>query len=166
MSTGVPFICKIYLDFVGNLVPITNEGRINFANSTSDTLTWNQIDFTKSNISFRETSSKKKEGALFTQSLSISFKNDFSMKADKLELLEKTKFIAMELSNGKKIVFGRNDFFQNKLPIKTFSTVLGRTTVTFKAESIFSFGYVEINTISDFIDFLIPLDSPVNLLPL
>jgi hypothetical protein len=166
LSTVLPFICRIYLDFVGNLVPITNEGRINFANSSSDNLTWNQIDFTKSNISFRETSSKKKEGSLFTQKLSISFKNDFSTKADKLSLLEKTRFIQMELSNGKKIVFGRNDFFQNKLPIKTFSTELGRTTVTFKAESVFSFGYIEINTISDFIDFLIPADIAVNLLPL
>ena len=166
MSTGVPFICKMYLDFVGNLVPIKNEDRINFANSTSDTLIWNQIEFTKSNISFRETSSKKKEGSLFKQSLSISFKNDFSIKADKLALLEKTRFIQMELSNGKKLVFGRNDFFQNKLPIKTFSTTVGRTTVTFKSESIFSFGYVEINTISDFIDFLIPVENPINLLPL
>jgi len=165
-SVGSPFICKIYLDFTGNLLPILNNGSLGFGDSTASNNTWNKIQFTKSRVSFNETSKTTDAGTEYSQSLSIRFKNNFELKSAEIALIEKTRFIQLEMSDGKKLVLGRNDFFQNRLPEKNISSDTESTTITFKTKSIFSFGYAEVNEFSDFLEFLLPNIVPINLQPL
>src|SRR5690606_41671855 len=51
------------------------------------------------------------------RSLMLSFPEKFdSSRADRIAQLHKIKFITLNLSNGKALIIGRNDFYQNTKP--------------------------------------------------
>lgn len=163
---GAPFISKIYLDFNGSLTPFFGEEKQNFYNSKGNQFTWKPLHFGLKSVSFSERERKAKRGSSYEQSLKISFANSDELRTDRIEKIKTTLFVRIELSNGNSIVMGRNDYQQNKpLEITTTSTEI-KTTITFKTTSIFSIGLLQVNEVSNFIDFLIPTMLPTNLIQL
>ena len=159
-----PIICKIGLDFSRNLSAVNSKELQNFFNSEGNQYTWQNTHFGRRSVSFRETEKITAAGSEFTQELKIKIPSVDKNRADRITFIKQAKFIRIELSNGLMLVLGRNDFFQNKLPLITTKSDLRSTTITFKTKSIFSIGFLEVNDVSDVIDFLIPLDIPINLI--
>lgn len=163
-TAGAPFICKVYLDFNGELTPTKSEESQNFYNSSANQYTWKPLYFSMKRVSFVETPKTTSAGTQYVQKLSISFPNADALRTDRIEKIKTTKFVRLELSNGISYVLGRNDFFQNK-PLEILaSSNANKTTISFKIISMFSIGVVKINNVSDIIDFLIPAENPNNLI--
>ncbi|MGJ8760367.1 MAG: hypothetical protein ACSHXA_07455 [Polaribacter sp.] len=162
-SVGAPFICKVYLDFNGSLTPTNSEDAQNFYNSSGNQYTWKPLYFSIKKVSFTETPKETSAGTQYTQKLSLSFPNSDDVRTDRIEKIKTTKFVRLELSNGVSYVLGRNDFFQNKpLEISATSTAY-KTTISFKITTMFSIGVLQINDVSNALDFLIPFIYPNNL---
>ena len=163
---GAPFICKIYLDFNGLLSPVNSSNKQNFFDSSGNQFTWKETHFGKKTVRFSEREKKTKAGTEYTQQLRITFPNSDNLRAERIEKIKKAKFVRFLLSNGLFLVMGRNDFFQNrKLQISQTSDEK-KTTITFKIKTMFSIGHLQINDVSNFIDFLIPTKVPKNLIKL
>lgn len=161
-----PFISKIYLDFIGNLNAVKGLESQNFYNSSGNEFTWKPTHFSKQSVSFRESEKITKAGSEFTQTLIISFPNADALRNDRIEKIKACQFVQIELSNKKLLVLGRNDYYQNRpLEIKA-SNSENKTTITFTNKSMFSCGYLEINKVNDFIEFLIPNEIPNSLIPI
>lgn len=168
--TTAPHICKISFDFSGELTPVSKALAQNFYNSYYNIYSWKEAHFGKRKASFKETEKITDSGSEYTQVLKIIFPSVDKFRSDRLALFKEAKYVRLELSNGLMLVMGRNDFFQNKrTEFKTASTQKS-TTLTVTTKSIFSIGFLEENnlgsssSVSEFIDFLIPLDTPINLI--
>jgi hypothetical protein len=59
---------------------------------------------------------------------------------------------------------GRNDYHQNKKPVIKVSSTALKTTITFTTESMFSIGYLHIQEVSEFVEFLYPSEVPNQLI--
>ncbi|WP_372744301.1 hypothetical protein [Lutibacter sp.] len=158
-----PDVCAVELDFEGKLTPEYAKIAQNFFNSRENGNVWKPTYFGKKTISFSETSKKSTAGTSYNQTITITFPSNDLLRSDRLELFKMVKFIKLVLTNGAKLVIGRNDFFQNSPPkVKTESN-LKITTVTFSTESIFHSGFVRNadDDIADLIDDLLPHDIPI-----
>lgn len=158
--SGTPFICKIYLDFNGSLTPVKEAVNQNFFDSFGNQYTWKETHFGKKSVRFSETEKPTKAGAVFTQSLQITFPNSDALRSDRIEKVKTTKFVRIELSNGNSIVMGRNDYYQNKKLAITQKSDGLKTTITFKCIAMFSAGILQIQDVSQIIDLLIPTQVP------
>ena len=162
--SGTPFICKIYLDYIGNLMPVNTAEKQNFTDSSGNQFTWKPVYFAKKRVRFSETEKSTKAGSVYTQKLQITFPNYDDLRSDRITKIKEAKFVRIELSNGNSFAMGRNDFFQNKkLEITQKSDAL-KTTITFKCLTMFSAGNLQITDISNIIEFLMPEENPANLI--
>lgn len=169
--TTAPFICRIAFDFASELTPLSKANAQNFFNSVGNNYTWLPTHFGKRKVSFRETEKITASGTEYKQELKIVFPSTDQYRSDRLALIKQAKYIRLELSNGLMLLMGRNDFFQNKRPEFKASSTEKKTTLTITTKSIFPIGFLEVNDLagydnSDIMDFLIPLDTPINLIQL
>ncbi|MEI6865811.1 hypothetical protein [Flavicella sp.] len=161
-----PFIYGIELDFSGHLVPVSSESG-GFFNSKANQLTWEEIYFGRKTVSFKETTKTDKRGnTVFSQFLTIKFpSNDFN-RANRLALFFQVRFLKILLTNKTSLVFGRNDFYQNKPPAVSISSSERMSSVSFESKSIFPTGFAEIQDISQVSDQLLPADLPLTFINL
>jgi hypothetical protein len=162
--TSKAFICKIYIDYIGALTPVSSSENQNFFDAKGNEFTWRDTHFGKQSVSFRETEKQTKAGSIYTQSLKISFPNTDDKRTDRIEKIKTAKFIQIALSNGQLLVMGRNDYHQNKKPVIKASSTALKTTITFTTESMFSVGYLHIQEVSEFVEFLYPSEVPNQLI--
>lgn len=162
--TSKAFISKIYIDYIGLLNAISGSDHQNFFDAVGNEFTWKDIHFGKQSVSFKESEKQAKSGSIYTQTLSISFPNTDGQRTDRIEKIKTANFVQIELSNGQKLVMGRNDFYQNKKPVIKASSSALKTTITFTTQSMFSIGYLHIQQVSEFIEFLIPSEVPNQLI--
>jgi hypothetical protein len=157
-----PFICKIELDFNGNLTALKGQQKNNFFNSEGNFYTWINAHFGKRTVSFKETSKETTAGDKFTQTLKIKFPSTDTNRSERIQLFKKAKFVNIHLSTGVNLVFGRNDYYQNRKPKITISSDHQFTSVTIKQTTMFPLGTLEKQDTSAFINSLIPLYVPTS----
>lgn len=157
-----PIICKIGFDFTGNLSAVNAKISQNFFNSSGNQYTWKNSHFAKKSISYKELEKKTKAGSEFIQKLIITIPTSDENRSDRISIFKTVKFIKLELSNGQILVMGRNDFFNNSLPEVTTNSDHRSTRITFQTKTMFPLGFLEITNVSSFVDYLLPIEIPIN----
>lgn len=151
-------ICDIQVSFSGRLKPSTKENWQHFYDSIGVSLTFLKTYFRKASVSFSEDSAASPSGNYYIQKLVISFPERFDrQRASRLEAFNKIKFVKIGLSNGKELIVGRNDFFQNAKPKISISSNQKLTQIKIEAHSIFPSGYIIPATSIDLLPAIIPV---------
>lgn len=135
-------VCDILVSFSGELTPSKIDGWQRFYNSIGVDIDFFKLYFRKASVSFNEKSSNGSSGVFYNQKLTLSFPeklNDF--RADRIAELHKIKFVALNMSNGKSLIIGRNDFKQNTSPKIEVQTNNKITQLSVECQSIFPTGY-------------------------
>ncbi|WP_026730191.1 hypothetical protein [Flavobacterium denitrificans] len=136
-------ICSIELAFNGNLLPSAIPDWQPFYNSTIY-----GTDFTKTyvglgSVSFSEESEVIAAGAIYKQKVSIVFPNADGNRSQRIALMQRVRFVKLNLSDGSDFIIGRNDFKQNARPRIKVSSNLKKAGVEFETVSIFPCGFVQ-----------------------
>jgi hypothetical protein len=140
-----PNICGVQLAFKGQITAANIPDWQQFFNSMMiDT------DFTKTHIglgsvSFGEESEESPAGTSYKQSVTIRFPSTDGNRSERISLIQKAIFIKLELTNGKDLVIGRNDYQQNARPKIKTKTNIKTAEVEFQTISIFPSGFVSSN---------------------
>lgn len=136
-------ICDILISFTGELTPSGIEGWQRFYNSIGVDIDFFKTYFRKASVSFSENSNRSSSGTFYTQKLTLSFPEKFDgLRADRIAQLDKIKFITLNMSNGKSLVLGRNDFNQNTKPKIEVQSNNKFTQLSVEFQSIFPTGYI------------------------
>lgn len=135
-------ICGVEIAFNGELLPSDIPDWQPFHNSTMP-----DLDFTKTyiglgTVSFSEESSLSNAGYIYKQKVQIRFPATDGLRAERIALLHKAKFIKVILNNGLDIVVGRNDYKQNSRPKIVMKSNVQLAEIEFETVSIFPSGYV------------------------
>ena len=112
---SVPNICKVFLDFTGKSLAYNPE-EANFQDTLLSNGLVQETYFHKGTIQFAENSTEVPAGTKYDQTLNISFNSSDPDRAKRIQELRKIRHVILVLTNGEKIVIGRNDYFQNKKP--------------------------------------------------
>lgn len=137
-----PNICGVELAFVGELSPTNIPDWQQFYNSFMD-----ELDFTKTyiglgSVAFAEESQQSPSGPLYKQSVIIRFPSTDGNRSERIELMQRVKFVKLKLTNGLDIVIGRNDIKQNARPKIEIKTNVKTAEAKFETVSMFSAGFV------------------------
>lgn len=133
--SSVPKICAVYFDLSGKSIAF-NPDAVNFHHTVITNGFIEESYFHKSTIQFSESASELAAGTKFEQKLSMSFNNSDPNRADRMMELFTVRHIILELTNGERLVLGRNDYFQNKKPIISVNSDHIKLTAEFYSESI------------------------------
>lgn len=159
---SLPHVCGIELDFDGQLIPSAGEELINFYNSYPSNNEFVKAYFGLKTVRFKESSVDTRSGVYFNQGLVIQFPSNDVNRSSRLDLFKKVKFIKIKLTNNTEMVFGRNDYFQNKKPEVKIESDLNISKVTFSTKSIFPLGFL----IVDMGAVGFPVDVPIDFINL
>lgn len=137
-----PNICGVELAFTGEIAAANIPEWQPFYNSAM-----HDVDFSKTyvglgSVSFGEESEENPAGTLYKQSISIRFPSNDKNRSERLELMHKVKYVKLKLSNGRDLVIGRNDFFQNARPKIKTETNIKTAEVRIQTISISPAGFV------------------------
>ncbi len=146
-----PYICKIALDHSAFEIPLSgSEVFQNFYDTKLQSSSLKEFYNSKGQARFSEQSSLTRSGVIYNQSLIISFPDGDLNKSRRLALLNKVKFIAIGLTNGRFILLGRNDAYQNTRPKIKSNSNEKKTIFTFSCVSMISSGYLNLTTVGAF----------------
>lgn len=136
-------ICDISVSFSGELIPSTIDGWQRFYNSIGVDIEFFKLYFRKASVSFSEQSNQGNSGVYYTQKVTLSFPERFDgSRADRIAQLHKIKFVTLNMSNGKSLVLGRNDFNQNTKPKIAIQSNNKFVQLSLEFQSIFPTGYI------------------------
>lgn len=143
------FACDIFVSFGGNLFPSQNQGVMSFLNSKSIDTPWVRVYSSKSSIEFSESSSDGAAGTSYAQQLQLRFPSGDELRPARMRVLEKARYFAIKLTDGRYLVMGRNDSRQNTRPGIKFASNLERTSLTISQRSIHPAGFLvnELNNV-------------------
>ena len=139
---GLPvYICGVEVSFGANAYPSAIEGWQPFYNTLFE-----EYDFEKTyaglgSISFSEQSEINNAGTQYKQKLEFRFPNHDESRSERIELIKKSKFFKINLTNGKNIIIGRNDSFQNAKPKCIFKSNQSLTEIEIQTISMFPSGH-------------------------
>jgi hypothetical protein len=105
------------------------------------------VDFAKTyvglgSVSFGEESEYSLAGTSYKQSVTIRFPSNDKNRSERIELMQKVKFIKLKLTNGRDLVIGRNDYQQNARPKIKTKTNIKTAEAEFQTVSMFPAGFV------------------------
>ncbi len=109
--------CGIEIAFVGESVPSTIDNWQPFYNETFVGSNFQKAYAGIASIEFTEESMTSAAGTSFKQKTVFRFPATDELRAERIALLHKIKFLKVMLDNGSAIVIGRNDVTQNALPV-------------------------------------------------
>lgn len=132
---NVPNICKVFFDFTGKSLAF-NPNTTNFQDTIISNGLIEETYFHKGSIQFAETSTETIADVKYEQTLNISFNSADANRAQRIQEMHKVKHIVIVLTSGEQILFGRNDYFQNKKPKANTANNHIKTSVEFYTESI------------------------------
>ena len=137
-----PNICGVEVAFTGELTASSIPDWQQFYNSSMFA-----TDFTKTyvglgSVSFGEESEYSLAGTSYKQSVTIRFPSNDANRAERIELMQKVKFLKLKLTNGRDIVIGRNDYKQNARPKIKTETNIKTAEVKFQTIAISPAGFV------------------------
>lgn len=133
--SSVPKICAVYFDLSGKSIAFDPDA-VNFHHTSIVNGFIEESYFHKSTIQFSESSSETAAGTKFEQKLSMSFNNSDPNRANRMMELLSVRHVILDLTNGERLVLGRNDYFQNKKPVISTSSDHIKLTAEFYSESI------------------------------
>lgn len=137
-----PNICGVELAFTGEITAANIPEWQPFYNSAMHDLDFSKTYVGLGSVSFGEESEDNPAGTLYKQSISIRFPSNDKNRSERLELMHKVKFVKLKLSNGRDLVIGRNDFFQNARPKIKTETNIKTAEVRIQTISIAPAGFV------------------------
>lgn len=135
-------ICGVELAFVGDLLASSIPEWQQFYNSQMIATDFTKTHIGLGSVSFEEESVQSNAGTSYKQVLVIRFPVCDGNRAQRLELLQRVKFIKLKLTTGRDIVIGRNDFKQNARPRIKTQTNSKTAEAKFETVSISPSGYV------------------------
>jgi len=131
-----PYPCKIFIDFSGQLVASNSQGVASFFNSKSVDPQWFEVYSGKAALSFGESSTETPAGTIYNQKVKLRFPSNDTLRAVRIDYFRKAKFIAIQLTDKRYLVIGRNDFFQNRKPVLVTESNEQLTEVNFDCRAI------------------------------
>ena len=136
-----PHICGLEVDLAAKEFAAGNFNLQPFYNSNLSNSDFNKVYTSTGSIRFRENSNESGVGVSYTQQVTMKFPSNDENRSQRIESLRSIKFISIKLSDDKKILIGRNDFFQNTKPKFSLSSNEKVTQVQFTTQSIFPVGF-------------------------
>lgn len=137
-----PNICAVEVAFTGELTAANIPDWQQFYNSSMAGLDFAKTYVGLGSVSFGEESEYSLAGTSYKQSVTIRFPSNDANRAERIELMQKVKFLKLKLTNGRDIVIGRNDYQQNALPKIKTETNIKTAEVKFQTISISPAGFV------------------------
>lgn len=135
-------ICSVEIAFNGISVPSALEGWQPFYNSTFKDADFTEAYATITTLDFAEESNESPAGTSYKQKVTFRFPSNDKNRAKRIALLQKTKFVKLNLSEGQSIVIGRNDYNQNTAPKIGIKTNHHLCEISIESTSIFPSGFV------------------------
>jgi hypothetical protein len=137
-----PNICGVELAFTGELTAANIPDWQQFNNSSMFAVDFAKTHIGLGSVSFGEESQDNPAGPSYKQSVTIRFPSTDGNRSQRIELMQRVKFIKLKLTSGRDLVIGRNDFKQNARPKIKIKTNIKTAEVEFQTVSIFSTGFV------------------------
>lgn len=109
-------LCGVEVAFTGTSVASIIDGWQPFYNQTFENANFQKAYATLTSIEFTEESIVQNGNTAFKQKVQFRFPANDANRANRIQLLHKIKFIKAKITDGRDIVIGRNDVFQNTLP--------------------------------------------------
>jgi len=138
-----PHICGIQVDLSAKEFASGNFDVQPFYNTNISEGNFKKVYYSIGSASFKETTSQNSSGILFKQKVTIKLPSLDKNRSQRIEEFRKIKFLAIKLSDGKKIILGRNDFFVNAKPRISISSTEKSSQIQFTTYSIFPVGFFE-----------------------
>lgn len=152
-------ICGIAIDLSALPVPSHSESGQPFYDSFLASSAAQSVYFGKRTVSFSETSKESAAGTSWEIKATITFPNSDEKRAQRIEEFLKAKFLVVQLSGGKALLLGRNDYLQNAKPTIKIKSSEQLTSVEFTTTSMVPTGFLP-----GYNPGLLPHSVPVNLL--
>jgi hypothetical protein len=134
-------ICGVEIAFTGKAIPSINPVWQRLYNSIFEDDDFQKVYAGLSSLQFNEESVNAPAGIYYNQKVTFRFPTTDNLRADRLVLFTKIKFLKLILTNGLEIVVGRNDFEQNAKPKVEIKTNEQLAEVEISTSSIFPSGY-------------------------
>lgn len=139
---GLPvYICGVEVSFDANAYPSSINNWQPFFNSLFDNYDFQKTYAGLGSLSYAEQSEEKNSGTQYKQKLEFRFPNHDENRSERITLIKKAKYFKINLTNGKNIIIGRNDFYQNAKPKCVFKSNQSSTEVEVQTISMFPSGY-------------------------
>lgn len=149
-------ICSIEIAFKGTSIPSAIAGWQPFYNSTFENADFQNVYGSLSSFDYGEESINSGAGTSYKQKGIFRFPATDKDRANRIELLLKTKYLKLNLTSGQSIVIGRNDYFQNTLPTTNFKADHHLCEISIETLSISPSGFVP--SVEFGLPTLIPID--------
>ena len=143
-----PNICGVELALMGEITAANIPEWQPFFNSTMFA-----VDFAKTyvglgSVSFGEESEYSLAGTSYKQSVTIRFPVNDENRSQRIELMQKVKFVKLILTDGREMLVGRNDYKQNARPKIKTKTNIKTAEAEFQTISMFSAGFIsDVNSV-------------------
>jgi hypothetical protein len=152
-------ICGIALDFSAAPIPSYAEFGQPFYDSYLQSSEAQSVYFGKRSVSFTENIKESPAGDFWEIKVNIQFPNNDKDRVLRIEEFRKAKYILVQLTGGKVLIVGRNDFFQNTKPKVKIKNTEQLTAVEFTAISLAATGFLP-----EYNAGLFPHSIPINFL--
>lgn len=133
--TKSPNVCKVAL-YTNGIPEASVAGDRSFYNISEMHADPSDFYTTPGTISISETSSESRAGTIYTQKITFALPTSDALRAQRIDQFHKVKFLEVTLTNGAKLIMGRNDIFQNAKPKVGTKSDEKLTQVEFSCRSI------------------------------
>lgn len=137
-----PFVCGVRFSEDATTFLGTNPSNFNdtgfIPGATEDIYT------SISSLKYVQTSKRTKSGQAFNQKFQFQFPNGDAFIAQRIEDILKARILIIYLTDGSRMLLGRNDYYQNTRPSITTSNNTRITQITFECNSIFPAGKYDV----------------------
>lgn len=137
----LPVTCSIEISVTGNAKQRIFSGIGNFYDSTSADVNFEDAYFGKGSLSFSEEMKPSNSGNVFRQKVIFRFPNNDLQRSERMDLLARVRFINIILSDGRKMIIGRNDIRQNARIRPEIETNERQAEITIESVSMFPAGF-------------------------
>lgn len=134
-------VCGVNISFDAVLLPNQLPTWQLFYDSKIDSGNFIDTNSRNGGISFVEESQKSTAVTSYRQKITFRLLVSNPDKSIAIDLLHKTRAVKLILSNGKELIIGRNDFYQNTTPSVKTKNDHNICEVEIETQSIFSTGF-------------------------
>lgn len=145
-----PNICGVQLAFKGQITAANIPNWQQFYNSKMVDTDFAKTYIGLGSVSFGEESEYSLAGTSYKQSVTIRFPSNDGNRSERIALIQKAIFIKINLTNGRDLIIGRNDYKQNARPKIKTKTNIKTAEVEFQTVSISPAGFVSSPLLMDY----------------
>lgn len=141
-----PNACKVAIYTDGIPTAAVVQSLSSFFNIAHMNATPSQVYITSGSLRVAEKSKTTKNGVVYDQKITFRLPTSDELRAQRIHEFQKIKFLEITLSNKAKLLFGRNDYFQNAAPVIETTSSEKITEVSLSQQSISPLGFLIQNT--------------------